>query len=69
LRLPRVADHPGAVGLVDFGMFPAAQLVLEDDAVGPRPAEGVPRPRLQGEYFPEPIVQSDDQIGGGRSHR
>ena len=69
VQAAQVADDPGAVGQVDFGVFPAAQFVLEDDAVGAGPAEREATPGLQREHLPEPIVQSDDQIGGGGWHR
>jgi hypothetical protein len=46
----------------------AALVILEDDIVGGRPADGVALPRRQREDVPEAIVALDHQIGSCAGH-
>src|SRR5262249_39052599 len=61
----QVAQPPAAVGVVDLGVLAAAQLVLQDDAVGRRPAEGEALPGDERVDVAEPVVTAGHQ--GGRS--
>src|SRR5207244_3630628 len=69
-----VADAPQAVGAEDLGVFAAAQLVLEDDAVGRGPAQGIAVGGGQGEHVAAAVVaphheESGTVCGHGRATR
>ncbi len=57
-----VVEAPAAVGKVDLGVLPAAQVVLENNVVGVSPAQGVTLARLQREHVAETVFPSNHQI-------
>src|SRR5262249_61199355 len=57
-----VAHAPAATGVVDLGVFAAAQFVLEDDAVGGGAPEVIALSDREGEYVSEAVVPPDYQI-------
>src|SRR5436309_1831918 len=56
---------PTSAGLVPLGVFTAADLVLDDDAVGRGAAQGRALADDQGEYVPVAVVAADHQISAG----
>src|SRR5262249_50679171 len=57
-----VAHAPPADGVRNLRVLPAAQVVLEDDAVGVGPAQAVALADVQGQHVPEAVVTAKDQI-------
>jgi hypothetical protein len=57
-----VADVPVAVSVEQLGVLAAAQVVLEDDATGWRPAQGVALPGGQGKDIPETVIAANHQV-------
>ena len=57
-----VADTPAAIGVEDLGVLAAAQLVLEDDAIGGGAAEGVAVGGGQGEDVSEAVVAPHHEV-------
>src|SRR5262249_25522759 len=57
-----VADAPAAGAVADLGVLAAAQVVLEDNAVGRGPPQRVGLAGDERENVPEAIVATDYQI-------
>jgi hypothetical protein len=61
VQAAEIADEPASFGGVNLGVFAAAQVIPEHDAIGRRPAQSVPSAVLQRVNVPEPIVPADDE--------
>jgi hypothetical protein len=61
VEAPQVAHGPAIAVAEDFGVFAAAQVVLEDELVRRRAAEGVARPRVERMHVAEPVVAARDE--------
>src|SRR5262245_19517796 len=66
----KVANAPAcpAIGCAHLRVLTAALIVLEHDAVGRRPANGVALPGRERENVPKAIVALDHQIGSCAGH-
>src|SRR5262249_49193353 len=61
----QVADAPAAVSQANLGMLAAAQVVLENDAIGGSPAQGTALGGGQGKDVPVSVFAADHQVSGG----
>src|SRR5882724_5144474 len=57
-----VADPPTLIRVINFGVFPAAEIVLENDAIGPGPAHGISMADGQGKHVAKSVLPASDQV-------
>src|SRR5262249_42286773 len=67
VQAAEVANGPAQVVRVKLRMFPAAQIVAKDDAVGWRPAEIVARAGLERIHVPVAVFTANDEECARRS--
>src|SRR5262249_28297422 len=61
IQAAEVAHRPRAIGLKDFGMLAAAQVVVEDDFIGFGTAEDVALTGLEGKDVSQAVGATDHQ--------
>src|SRR5882672_6320065 len=57
-----VANPPALIGVINFGVLPAAEVVLKNNAIGPGPAHHVSMADGQGKHVAKSVLPASHQV-------